>query len=63
MKISEILELLEDKKREHGDIEVLCINNNGPGGLAEHEIMDEQDIGFHEDRYRYPFKHLMIGER
>lgn len=61
VKISELIEVLGKLKDAHGDVEIVCVNNDGPGYVWEDAILTEEYIEFTRKRVGYPFPHLFIG--
>ena len=57
MKISELIKNLQELKKEHGDIEVLALENT----LGEGEFVPLEDSGVSFDRYNEGENVLYIG--
>ena len=54
MKISELIEVLGKLKDALGDVEIVCVNSDGPGYVWEDAISTEEYIEFTRKRAGYP---------
>ena len=63
MMISELVAELIEHWHEYGDIPVCSVNDNGPGGLCESDILTKEMVKHYDsNRYLDIESHLMIGE-
>ncbi len=51
MEISKLIELLEEYKNRIGDIDVWCVNNDGPGDLWEDCSITKEYIEFRQHEH------------
>ena len=66
MKITEVVKLLKTMEKDHGDVEVYCINNDGPGYLWESCVLTPEYVKYNStingDNFSITEEHIMIGE-